>query len=148
MQFVGDSIVKIEATRGEKIERPLSIKANVKITDVQKKELFAADEKKEGAVISYSFEIAYGEKTGKIIIDGQIFVVGDKKDLKKLEDEWVEKGKVEDELVIPALNRAMELGYLAAIPLAKELKLPTPIKMPRFAKENKVKKEEETGQAG
>lgn len=153
MQFVGDAISKIEATRADKQERPMQIKANVKIIDVQKKELFAANEKKDGIAISYNFGIEYGEKSGKIVVEGMIFVLGEKKEMKKLEDEWIEKNKVEGELIVPVLNRAMELGYLVAIPVAKELKLNVPLRMPRFVpKDNAATdpdvKADEASQAG
>ena len=135
MQFVGNTVTKIEATRSEKLGRPLKIEANVLLTEVKKKELFAAGETKEGAIVNYTFEVAYGEKSGKLIVEGSIFVLGDKKELELLTKSWKKKdNRIEGELAIPLMNRAMELAYLTAIPVAKELKLPTPLRMPKFVK--------------
>jgi len=136
MQFVGDSVNKIEATRSEKLERPLKIEANVQLTDVKKRDIFAAGDKKDSVAVDYKFEVIYGEGSGKLLVEGAVFVVGDKKELDKILKAWKKKeGKLEGDLAIPFMNRAMELAYLAVIPVAKELKLPTPLRMPRFIKE-------------
>jgi len=145
MQLVGDTIRKIEATRGEKLTRPLQIKTDIQLIDVEQKELFAAGEKKDGAVVSYRFEVEYGSDSGKIMVEGSIFAVGEKKELAKLAKAWNKKTKkLDDDMAIPIINRAMELSYLTVIPVAKELKLPTPIQLPRFMK----KKEDDDKESG
>lgn len=143
MQFVGDTITKIEATRSEKLERPLKIEANVLLTNVEKKELFTAGDTKEGVIVSYKFDVAYGSESGKLSVEGSIFVFGDKKELDLLTKSWKKKdSKLEGGLAIPLMNRAMELAYLTAIPVAKELKLPTPLRMPKFVKGEPEDKDE------
>lgn len=136
LQFVGDRLTKIEAERNEVLERPLAIKTQVNTTGVESKDLFVAGDKKPGLTFDYTFEAQYGEKTGKIAISGQILAVGTDEELKKIEKEWKKKKKLESDLVIPVLNRALELSYLQTLPLAKELRLPIPFKLPRFEKEH------------
>tara|TARA_Y100000310_G_C20446750_1_gene698782 strand:+ start:130 stop:588 length:459 start_codon:yes stop_codon:yes gene_type:complete len=138
MQLVGDTIRKIEATRGEKLTRPMQIKTDIQLTNVELKELFAAGDKRDGAVVSYRFDVEYGSDSGKIKVEGSVFAVGEKKELTRLTKAWNKKmKKLDDDMAIPIINRAMELSYLTVIPLAKELKLPTPIQLPRFMKKEK-----------
>lgn len=140
LQFVGDKIAKIEAERGEVMERPLQIKTDMNITSVIKKELFAAGEPKPGILFGYNYGVTYGEKTGKISVHGFIMAIDNEKELSKIEKEWKDKKSINEELVLPVLNRAMELGCLTAIPVSKELDLPAPIRLPRFKKPEDSKK--------
>ena len=145
MQFVGDSVTKIEATRSEKLPVPIKIEANVKLTDVEHKEIFAAGEKKDSVIVKYEFGVNYSDKA-KITIGGAIFVFGEKKELTSLAKAWKKKDKkLDSDLNVALMNRAMELAYLTAIPVAKELKLPTPLRIPRFVKEKKTEKKDYVG---
>ena len=140
LQFVGDRLTKIDAERSETTERPLAIKTNIEIANIQRKELFPAGEKKQGLVFDYAFKAMYGEKTGKVGISGQIFTIGPEVDLKNIEKEWKKKKKIESDLVVPVLNKALELSYLQVLPLARELKLPVPFRLPRFERKPEEKK--------
>jgi len=138
LRIVGDRVSKIEATRDELLERPLKIGTKVNIVDVEKKQLFGAEGSKEGVSFKYVFEVEYGSKPcARILVEGAVFAIGTKKEREEIIDLWRTDKPKAMELSLPFLNRAMELGYLSAIPVAKELRLPTPLKLPRFiTKEN------------
>lgn len=134
MQVVGNTVNKIEATRSDEYEQGMKIQTHINITDVKKKEFSGAGENKEGAVVTYTFDSQYGEKFGKISIEGAMFLFGTEEELKKLIADWEKNKKLDEEANLPLINKATELAYLVAIPVAKELKLPTPLRLPRFVK--------------
>ena len=134
MPIIGHQIIKIIGKRGEP-ERNLKITSNVELKDVRKKELSIAGDKKQALDFEFEFTIQYGEKAGGINIIGILFYTADKAELDKLEKAWKKDKKLEAELIMVILNRAMELGYIEAIPLAERLRLPPPIRLPRFVKE-------------
>jgi len=140
MPIVGHQITKIVGKRGE-TEHGIEIKSNVELRDVKKKELNVAGDKKSSLTFEFEFIVQYGEKAGGINISGELFYTGDKKELDSLEKQWAKDKKIDKTMIISILNRAMELGYLEAIHLSERLRLPPPLKLPRFiAEENQNKK--------
>lgn len=146
MQVIGDRLRKIEASRSEKLEQPLQIKTNINLEAVEKKELFAAGEKKDGLIFDYLFNVTFGKTSGYIKVKGSIFAIGDKKATDDVEKEWTKKKKLKKEIMVPVLNKALELALLTAVPVSKELGLPIPIQLPRFVAEDKKKGTTDTKQ--
>jgi hypothetical protein len=136
MPVVGHQITKIVGKRGEP-EKNLKVGSNVELKDVRKRDIFVAGDKKSALDFEFQFTIKYGEKAGGIDITGILFYTGDKAELDKLDKEWAKNKKLDTTMVLNILNRGMEIGYLEAIPLAERLKLPPPIKLPRFIQDEK-----------
>lgn len=128
--IIGHKINKINVEVGEPKGR-LEIKSGVNLKDVAKKEFFVAGEKKDGLNFEFNFTSDYGE-AGKIDLDGAIFFTEDKKIMDKIEKQWKKDKKIDDELIIPVLNRAMSIGYIEAIILSDRVRLPSPLRMPRI----------------
>lgn len=126
--IVGHKINKINVEVGEPKGR-VEIKSGVNLKDVYQKDFFAAGEKKSGLNFDFTFTADYSG-AGKIEVDGAVFFVEDKKVLDKLEKQWKKDKKIEDEAIVPILNRAMSIGYIEAIILADRVKLPSPLRMP------------------
>jgi len=136
--IIGEQVTKIEAVN-KGITKQMTIANNVQIKDVVKKDFFVGGDKKPGLSFEFTFSAAYGETGSKIEAEGSIFFTDDKKRLDEIEKEWQEKKKIEDEkLILPVLNRALEIGYVHAISLADKLRLPPPIQMPRFVPKAKA----------
>jgi len=138
MPIIGHQITKIIAKRGEPT-RDLKITSNVELKDVRNKEVFVAGDKKQALDFEFEFTVQYGEKAGGINITGILFYTGEKAELDKLEKAWKKDKKLEADLIIGILNRAMELGYIEAIPLSERLRLPPPMRLPRFVKDEQKK---------
>jgi hypothetical protein len=134
MPIIGHQITKILGKRGE-TERNIKINANVELKDVRKHDVFVAGDKKPSLDFEFEFTIKYGEEAGGININGILFYTGDDAELDKLDKAWKKDKKLEPDMVIGILNRAMELGYIESIPMAERLKLPPPMRLPRFVKE-------------
>ena len=139
MPIIGHQITKIVGKRGE-TEKNLKINANVELKDVRKHDVFVAGDKKQSLDFEFEFTVKYGEKAGGININGILIYTGDNAELDKLDKAWKKSKKLEPDMVIGILNRAMELGYIEAIPLSERLKLPPPMRLPRFVKEEEPEK--------
>jgi hypothetical protein len=138
MPIIGHQITKILGKRGDP-EASLDIRANVEITDVRKKDVVIAGDKKPVLDFEFEFTVQYGKKAGGINING-ILVHSDKeKELDSLAKEWKKNKKLEADVVVDILNRAMELGFIEAIPLSERLRLPPPLRLPRAVKSDAKK---------
>jgi hypothetical protein len=138
MPIIGHQITKIVGKRGVP-ERNLTVNTNVELTDVAKKDVLIAAEKKEGIDFEFEFTIQYGEKAGGINILGTLFYTADEQVLEKIVKQWKKDKKIDPAMMIMVLNKAMELGYLESIPLSERLRLPIPLKIPKFTAEAKKK---------
>jgi hypothetical protein len=139
MPIVGHQITKIIGKRGVP-ERNIKISTNVEVKDVVKKEILIADEKRSSLDFEFEFIVQYGEKAGGVNIIGTLFYTDKEVELDKLAKQWKKDKKIDADIIVSILNRAMELGYIESIPLAERLRLPIPLKIPKFSKENENKK--------
>lgn len=133
--IVGHRINRVNVEVGEPKGR-VEIKAGVNLKEVSQKDFFAAGESKAGLNFDFNFTADYKE-AGKIEVEGAVFFVEDKKVLDKLEKQWKKDKKIEDEAIIPILNRAMQIGYTEAIILADRVRLPSPLRMPMITPKSK-----------
>ena len=134
MPIIGHQVTKIVGKRGEP-EKNLKISSNVELKDVRKRDLFVAGDKRQVLDFEFQFTIKYGEKAGGIDITGLLYYTGEKAELDKLEKVWKKDKKLDADMIIGILNRAMELGYVESIALSERLRLPPPLKLPKFVKE-------------
>jgi hypothetical protein len=130
--IIADQINKIFAERKPMPEQ-MMISTNIKITNAEKKNMNLGGEKKQGMDINFVFTTLYGDNGSKIEVEGIIFYLGEKKELDEIEKSWKDKKVLpSEELALLINNRALEIGLLQAIALADQLRLPTPIKLPKF----------------
>jgi hypothetical protein len=139
--IVADQINKILAER-KPLQRKMTISTNIKINNVEKKNLVIGEDKKQGMDFDFLFTTTYGENGSKIEVEGTIFYLGDKKELDDIEKSWKEKKALPDEnIALIVNNRALEIGLLQSIAMASQLRLPTPIKLPKFVLGTEAKAE-------
>ena len=129
--IVADQITKISAER-KPLPKELMISTNIKITNAEKKNLSIGEDKKQGIDFSFVFTTTYGESGSKIEVEGTIFYIGDKKELDEIEKAWKDKKSLNESTALIVNNRALEIGLLQSIALANQLRLPTPIRLPKF----------------
>jgi len=135
--ILGDQIKKIIA-ENKGLAPKMTVTNNVKITNVRKQEYSLSENKKEpGLAFDFIFTSAYGETQSKVEVEGSIFYVGGKQEIDEIEKVWKDRKVVSEKIAIPIHNRALEIGFLQAIDLATEIKLPPPIQLPRFVAEQK-----------
>jgi len=130
--IVGEQLNKISGSR-KQLERKMAITNNIQLKSVEKREFGVGGEKKPGIAFGFTFTSKYGENAGIIDVEGEVFYIDDQKKLNEIEKTWADKKKIEDDkLLLPVMNRALELGYLQVIAMADQLRLPPPLQMPRF----------------
>jgi len=130
--IVGEQLTKVSAQR-KKLERRMAITNNIQLKAVTKREFAVGGEKKPGLAFGFTFTSKYGADAGVVEVEGEVFFIDDKKKLDDIEKIWGDKKRIEDDkLLLPIMNRALEIGYLQAIAMADQLKLPPPLQMPRF----------------
>ena len=130
MPIVGAQINKIEGKRGE-LERELKIKSNVELLDVSKKDVSIGQDKQNMINFNYRFTVEYSENIA-IILEGVIYYTSTDEKMIAIVKKWEKDKKLEHDMIVPILNHAMELGYIQAIGISDKLRLPPPIKMPKF----------------
>lgn len=129
--ILGEHVRRIVA-ENKGIARKMTIANNIRITDIRRQTLRLAEEKQEGLSFDFIFASSYGDTGSKIEVEGTIFYGGDKKELDEIEKEWKEKKTIPQKLALPINNRALEIGFLQAIALSNQVKLPAPINLPKF----------------
>lgn len=130
--IVGDQIVKMFA-EAKPLQKKTTISTGLKFTDVSSKTVVMGDTKKQAATFDFLFTTSYGENGAKIEVTGTIFYLADKKELDEIEKSWKEKKSFPNEKIALQLNnKALEIGLLQSLALASQLKLPAPIKLPKF----------------
>jgi len=135
LQIIGDRINSIDANREEELERELTIRSGApSITAVEQKEVTAVGDKKKSLIFTYDFLVEYG-KSASLKINASIIALGTSADMDDVKKQWDENKEVESDTILPILNRMMEVAVMAAVPVARELRLPPPIQIPRFKKD-------------
>jgi Fe-S cluster assembly scaffold protein SufB len=146
--IVGENIHRISAERNKKDRMPvrMEIKVSPTLKSVVKKDANIGGEVKPGVTFEFEFKVDY-EEFGEIIVEGGVFFTDTPDKLKKLEKGWIDESQIVDEDVrLGIMNRIMEIGYLEAIAIAKQVKLPAPLQLPRFTKDKeKIKKPVQAG---
>ena len=113
----------------------MEIKVNPTLIKVVKRDAVIGGESKAGLNFEFEFKVVY-EEFGEIVVEGTIFYTDSPEVLRKLEQEWIASKEIKDEDTrLGIMNRVMEIGYLEAISIAKQVKLPAPLQLPRFMKE-------------
>jgi len=135
MPIISERLNKVFAER-KKLERKMHIKSDVELTDISLKDIGVGTEAKKAVVFSFNFVTNYGEDSGKIEIDGEVFYTDKEEKMKEIVEDW-KKGKVDDKLRLAIMNKVLELSYIQAIALAEQVRLPPPIQMPHFVAKKK-----------
>ena len=133
--IIGENIKKVSAERKPDTAYPvrLEVKVNPTITNIVLKDTSIGGEKKKGLSIDFEFDVEYSDEFGKILIEGVVFFIDTAENMKKIEADWKKDKKISDDGIrIGIMNRILEVGYMQAIPMASQVKLPAPLQMPRF----------------
>ncbi len=140
--ILGENLYKITVERGA-LQRGMKIRNTPEILEVKKASVGVGTESKPVALVKFNFKTIYGESSGKIEIEGELYYMDDEKVLDQLEKEWkADKEIKNDGIRIPIMNRILETAFLKAIIFSEQVKLPPPIMMPRIEAGNKIKEQQ------
>lgn len=122
--------MKMSIERKEQIETELKISQNIDIKDIIKEKIPISNE--EALKISFNFIIDYSGDFAKIEFKGNIIILPEKEEAKKILKSWKDK-KFTDEFRVPLFNFIMSKCNIKALGLEDELFLPLHIQMPRIS---------------
>jgi hypothetical protein len=144
LKVVGEVLNKVTATRGEMRGKQINIKHDLSLKSIEKKDLSSGTSIKPGVSFDYLLTVSYGESSGRIDVEGSIFAMGEAKEMDTIITKWAKKEKIDEDLLVPILNRAWQMGYVQAISLAERVRLPTPIRIPRVVTQKQSEKLEKS----
>jgi len=125
MVVVGINFTDISAKKEKTASGKISVNNNIVIKNVEK-----AGKEKELIKVDFSASTKYEPGVGEIMISGYLlWLPTGKKDIAK---EWKEKKKLPKEVAEPVLNAIINRATIESLLLAKEVGLPSPIKLPRL----------------
>jgi hypothetical protein len=139
--ILGENLYKITVERGV-LQRGMKIRNTPEILEVKKASVGVGTESKPVAVVKFNFKTLYGENSGKVEIEGELYYMDDEKVLDQLDKEWkADKAIKNDNTRVLLMNRILETAFLKAIIFSEQVKLPPPILMPRIEAGNKIKEQ-------
>ena len=130
MRIIGFNLMKISIERKEQIEKELKISQNIGIKEIIKEKIPVSND--EALKITFDFTIDYSGDSAKIEFKGNLIILPEKEETKKILKSWKDK-KFTDEFRIPLFNFIMSKCNIKALGLEDELFLPPHIQMPRIS---------------
>jgi len=130
MRIIGFNLMKMSIERKEQKEKELKISQNIDIKEITKEKIPVSND--EALKITFDFNIDYGSDFAKIEFKGNIMILPEKEELKKVLKSWKDK-KLTDDFRIPLFNFIMSKCNIKALNLEDELFLPPHIQMPRIS---------------
>lgn len=122
--------MKISIERKEQIEKELKISQNIDIKEIIKEKVPVSND--EALKVTFYFTIDYGGDSAKIEFKGNLILLPEKEETKKILKSWKDK-KFSDEFRVPLFNFIMSKCNIKALSLEDELFLPSHIQMPRIS---------------
>mgnify|MGYP001401108592 CR=1 FL=1 len=130
MRIIGFNLTGISSERKDKIEGELKISQNINLIEIIKEKLTISSE--ESLHIKFQFTVNYDPDIAKIEFKGNVILLPEKEDIKKILKSWKSK-KLGDEFRIPLFNFIMGKCNIKALNLEDEFGLPPHIQMPRIS---------------
>lgn len=136
MPILNVNTKSLNADRGDTQGQMGNIESNIKVVDIDEREVESGQFEKI-LVFTSNFEVTYklegGGELGSIDVKSEIVYGGDEDELDDVKEKWENDKSIEAQLFKDVLNSGLRNSQVEAIMLAKELKLPIPVKLRRFS---------------
>jgi hypothetical protein len=114
-----------------------NVKNNINIIDVKKVDL---PQSSSGKALIFSFEFVSDYEIsepkkgsfGKIRFVGDVVFSEDAKKINAIHKQWKKNKKIDDDILFPILQVAMDMINVEAIYLSRKVMLPSPVKLPQI----------------
>ena len=130
MRIIGFNLTRVLSERKENLEKEVKVTQNINIKEITKENIPIS--KEEALKVAFKFIIEYSSESAKIEFDGNIILLPEKEETKKIIKSWKSK-KLDDEFRIPLFNFIMAKCNIKALNAEDELGLPPHIQMPRIS---------------
>jgi len=133
MTIVGFSYNKFNCEKTQqKATKSIEVKHNISIKEVSISELNIGTSKNKVLKIAFSLDVLYGEKLGKISIEGELMYADATKVVEESEKEWKKNKKLPGQVHIQVYQFVYDKVLAKVIDFAETLNLPWPIPKPKL----------------
>ena len=137
MTIVGVHITKLNAERNMKsVSQKVGINNNITIKEVAEHDFMLGSSKQQGLRFSFVFNCNYTPDIGSIDVEGDVLVLEDEEETKKVLHEWKTNKRVHGDYAENILNSALMRSNIQAIKISQDLNLPSPVPLPRIEKKD------------
>ena len=131
MTIVGLQFDKIVVDRMDVPKGKMSVKNNIVIKDLEKKDFGVGKAKQFVLLFKFEYAANYEPKVAKIILNGTTTYVEQEAKIDELMKGWKKDKKIPKDIMTPLLNNILNRCNIEALILAREVGLPPPIQLPR-----------------
>lgn len=131
MAIIGFNFTKMHIERKAPIAGKISVKNNVAIKDVDKKDFNFGKSKQAGVQFTFEFSVEYEPKIAEILLEGEVIDLVDEKRADSLVKEWKKSKKLEPAVMTNILNTVLSKANIQALIMSKDMNLPPPIPLPK-----------------
>ncbi|MBW2985910.1 hypothetical protein KY333_00930 [Candidatus Woesearchaeota archaeon] len=131
MTIAGIQFDKIVVDRTDTPKGKMSVKNNILIQDLEKKDFSVGQAKQFMLLYKFEFTAEYEPKIAKIVLNGTVTSIEKEDKIDELVKAWKKDKKLPKEIMTPLLNNILSKSNVEALILAREVGLPPPIQLPR-----------------
>ncbi len=131
MTIAGIQFDKIMVDRIDVPKGKMSVKNNILIQDLEKKDFSVGQAKQFMLLYKFEFTAEYEPKIAKIVLNGTVTSIEKEDKIDELVKAWKKDKKLPKEIMTPLLNNILSKSNVEALILAREVGLPPPIQLPR-----------------
>lgn len=133
MAILNFRLTKVTGEKKERISKNTTVKANSAIESVKKEKSDGVGEYLE---VNFRYEVKYSPDIGEIVLQGNLWYASPK--LNELIEEGKEKIQLKNEAVQEISTAIIRESLLESLDIAKKLRLPLPINLPRVEIKSKT----------
>ncbi|MBW3004404.1 hypothetical protein KY310_01060 [Candidatus Woesearchaeota archaeon] len=131
MTIVGLQFDKIVVDRMDVPKGKMSVKNNIVIKDLEKKDFSVGKTKQFVLLFKFEYAADYEPKVAKITLNGTTTYVEQEAKIDEIVKGWKKDKKIPKDIMTPLLNNILNRCNVEALILAREVGLPPPIQLPR-----------------
>ena len=135
MNILNINFNEINAKRENKPKGQISIKNNVKISNLEESKV-GVDKSKKTLNLTFKFDTEY-ENYATISLTGVMLLLEETEKADQILNSWEKDKKLDKDNAKAILQTIMNKSLLQTIVIAKELDLPAPVKFPTITEETK-----------
>lgn len=131
MTIVGLQFDKIVVDRMDAPKGKMSVKNNIVIKDLEKKDFSVGKTKQFVLLFKFEYSADYEPKIAKITLNGTTTFVEQETKIDEIVKGWKKDKKIPKDIMTPLLNNILNRCNIEALILAREVGLPPPIQLPK-----------------
>ena len=137
MKIIGFNLTSIHVDRKDNIDQSVQITQNVDIKDLSEEPVPIANT--TALKLSFNLVVKYSNDMAQLEMGGNILILPDESEEKKLKASWKEK-KIPEDMKVPLFNFIMNKCNVKALHIEDEMNMPLHVPMPRLSNDPKENK--------